>query len=80
MFLISTVTFLLSTAAGAAQISPIVITIYSAFVAHQDVPLMDRLLLANGQLNQIDIVLEWTTGLLVRFSILNYLNHLALHS
>lgn len=67
MFLISTVTFLLSTADEAAEIAPIGITIYSVFVGNQNVPLENRRLLVYGGLQGVDIVLAWSGSLLVRF-------------
>lgn len=65
MFLISTITFLMSTAFEAAALSNVGISIYSVLVGHQDLPLRERALLANVPLFKIHLVSEWLANLLV---------------
>lgn len=74
MFLISTTNFLLSTAFAAAQIATIRIYIYSTLLGYQDMPLMKRLSLQHGQLEDVTLVILWTGSFQVRFFILDSLN------
>lgn len=66
MFLVSTTTFLVSTAFEATQITYIGVYFYSTFIKYQDIPLMERFQPVDNELGMgVKFVLMLTSDFLV---------------